>query len=264
MNVTSFFDVDNPYVRWGTGSYISANVGHWIGVLLCEFLVYVVKVPLLDQGKESRRDSIAKTQLVLSYGRQFREAAWNMLGPTAVINSLLLSYILQYFVQERSTYSLTVNEFGLHFILLQLIGDLGLYWGHRIQHEVEFLWVHCHSYHHQIRTPTAISTVCIDQIDATLQAGIPMLVAIALVRPHHLTMYAYIAARLFENVVNHSGINSVLFDIITLKVLPFRASIKHHDDHHRYSNYARNAKNYGENFVIWDRMFGTSRKTTQD
>eukprot|EP01043_Picozoa_sp_COSAG02_P044972 COSAG02_NODE_4067_length_5836_cov_18.100924_3_plen_541_part_00 len=37
------------------------------------------------------------------------------------------------------------------------------------------------------------------------------------------------------------------------------------DDHHQYSNYHGNAKNYGENFTLWDRMFGTaSRRASRD
>ena len=31
----------------------------------------------------------------------------------------------------------------------------------------------------------------------------------------------------------------------------------HHDYHHRFSNYGRNAKNYGEGFWFWDWAFGT-------
>ena len=41
--------------------------------------------------------------------------------------------------------------------------------GHRIQHESNFLWTHFHSYHHQIDSPTAVSTLSIDTVDATLQ-----------------------------------------------------------------------------------------------
>ena len=33
-----------------------------------------------------------------------------------------------------------------------------------------------------------------------------------------------------------------------------------HDAHHKYSNYAENAKNFGENFLLWDWAFGTLGK----
>jgi sterol desaturase/sphingolipid hydroxylase (fatty acid hydroxylase superfamily) len=42
-----------------------------------------------------------------------------------------------------------------------------------------------------------------------------------------------------------------------IQVLPFRASISHHDAHHKYSNHAGLARNYGETFWVWDALFGT-------
>jgi sterol desaturase/sphingolipid hydroxylase (fatty acid hydroxylase superfamily) len=49
-------------------------------------------------------------------------------------------------------------------------------------------------------------------------------------------------------------------DLLTLKFIPGRAKVKHHDRHHKFSNYEKNAKNFGENFWIWDWMFGTLSK----
>lgn len=44
-----------------------------------------------------------------------------------------------------------------------------------------------------------------------------------------------------------------------LQALPFRASVAHHDAHHKYSSHPHNAKNYAESFWIWDAMFNTLR-----
>jgi sterol desaturase/sphingolipid hydroxylase (fatty acid hydroxylase superfamily) len=33
--------------------------------------------------------------------------------------------------------------------------------------------------------------------------------------------------------------------------------VGHHDYHHKYSNYSKNAKNYAEFFLVWDQIFGT-------
>ena len=44
----------------------------------------------------------------------------------------------------------------------------GLYWGHRIQHEIPALWK-LHAMHHGLETPTPMGTIFIDPIDATLQ-----------------------------------------------------------------------------------------------
>lgn len=42
--------------------------------------------------------------------------------------------------------------------------------GHRVQHEVKFLW-RLHSKHHAIDTPSPFSTLFIDPTDASLQVG---------------------------------------------------------------------------------------------
>lgn len=45
--------------------------------------------------------------------------------------------------------------------------------------------------------------------------------------------------------------------VCCLQVLPLRASIAHHDAHHKYSNHHLNAKNYSETFWVWDALFKT-------
>lgn len=87
-------------------------------------------------------------------------------------------------------------------------------------------------------------------VNTAVQGAIPFAVAAVLVRPHPAVLYAYIAARLAENALNHSGIDSPLLDLITLKALPFRASVAFHDAHHKYSNHAFHARNYGESFWV--------------
>jgi sterol desaturase/sphingolipid hydroxylase (fatty acid hydroxylase superfamily) len=63
--------------------------------------------------------------------------------------------------------------------------------------------------------------------------------AAAFVRPTIGVFYFYAFVRIAENVVNHSGIDHPLLNILTLKILPGRASVSHHDYHHKYSNYSQ-------------------------
>lgn len=84
------------------------------------------------------------------------------------------------------------------------------------------------------------------------------MVAALIVQPHPLTLGTYVVLRTVDSVANHSGLDSRLFDALTLKSLPCRASVAHHDVHHLYSNRAdASAKNFGENFWLWDWAFGT-------
>jgi sterol desaturase/sphingolipid hydroxylase (fatty acid hydroxylase superfamily) len=90
-----------------------------------------------------------------------------------------------------------------------------------------------------------------------VQGAIPFAVAALVVRPDPGVLYIYIAARIAENALNHSGMDSPLLDLLTLKTLPFRAPAAFHDAHHKYCNHAYKASNYGESFWLWDWAFGT-------
>jgi sterol desaturase/sphingolipid hydroxylase (fatty acid hydroxylase superfamily) len=183
-----------------------------------------------------------------------------MIGPPAIVNAMVGALIGNYFFPYKGDEAVfpALVTCILQVGLLLLVGDFFLYWGHRIQHTIPFLWERCHSVHHRLDTPSPVSTLYIDDIDAFLQAALPILISSLVVRPHPIAYYFYVALRLSDNAVNHSGLKpNLLVDIFTLKFLPFRASVGHHDSHHKYSGYTGAAKNYAEYFWIWDYMFGT-------
>lgn len=273
----------NKWLCWGVGPFLAANIGFFLPVIIFES--YLTRkehdASLIDYGAgKKRRDFIEKTREKASFDLQLRYCLWTMLGPTAIVNALLNAVISDVIfpVNESTPIAPSLLQAVVQLIALLYIGDLGLYWGHRIQHMSEFLWVKCHSLHHTIDTPTPVSTLYIDAFDATLQGGIPILLAAWLVHPHPFVLYVYVALRLADNALNHSGIDlknihsdtsksswmrrNLLLDILSCRFLPFRSSIQHHDAHHKYSNYGRNAKNYGEFFWLWDFLFGTLSKTS--
>jgi sterol desaturase/sphingolipid hydroxylase (fatty acid hydroxylase superfamily) len=241
----------------------------------------------------SRRKSVLETRKKLSFWRQLYDSVFSTLGPPSLLNIFVITLLGQRFhpITETTELFPSVIEFLIHLLVMLLVSDFILYWGHRVQHMNSYLWKHCHSYHHQIVTPTAISTASIEQTDATLQAGIPVLIAFLVTRPHPLTFHACLSLRFLDNVMNHSGIdfnqipspikthpNDLPFSsfaslsrslgkislflawfltLITFKNSPLRAPTSHHDYHHRYINFTTNSKNFGEYFVIWDQLFGT-------
>ena len=253
-----------PWLAWGVLPIAMANLGYWLPMLFLEGLLttkwaqsrlveHHIFIKRRTKIEEDRRK-------VASLSEQIKSSAWALLGPNAFVNGALSAILLPACAGYTHEHLPSAMAMMWHLLLMELIGDLGLYWGHRIQHESDYLWRKFHSKHHSIGTPTAASTVYIDPVDATLQAGLPVILATALVRPHPLTYNVYIALRIGENVLNHSGLDSWVVDVLSLKFLPGRARIAHHDYHHYYSNYSRNAKNYGENFWLWDWAFGTLSK----
>ena len=249
-----------PWLAWGVLPLVSANFGYWLPMLVLEAVLRTTwaAARFVQHTSTPRREKIdADQKSVASLGEQIRTSAWALLGPNALVNGLISAALLPAVAGTVHTVLPSVMQALKHLVLMELIGDFGLYWGHRIQHESEWLWRNFHHKHHSIRTPTAATTIYIDPVDATLQAGLPVILSAAIVRPHPLVFNIYIALRIGENVLNHSGLDAGVIDALSLKFLPGRARIAHHDYHHCFSNYSKNAKNLGENFWFWDWAFGT-------
>jgi sterol desaturase/sphingolipid hydroxylase (fatty acid hydroxylase superfamily) len=248
-------------LHWGIGPLIFANLGFYLPVILLEFVVPASKSGL-SYGKLSRDKSLARTREAVPFATQLACAVWEMSGPTAMLNACISAYLLPFVVGRNSTYVWSLSELLslgclLQLSMMELVGDFGLYVGHLLLHRVEFLW-QFHSMHHKIDTPSPVSTLYIHPIDKTIQGGLPLILAAFVCRPHPAVFSLYVGLRVCENVLNHSGLDAWYVDLLTLKMLPGRAKIAHHDAHHKYGNY-RGAKNLGENFWLWDYVFGTYR-----
>ena len=258
----------SPYICYGAGPVLAAAFGFLTAWALCALLeVASCEGKKITYGNNSplRKDEIKKTQLSVPYSEQLTATLMTLLGPGAVLNCCLSAVLiprLMYTSLEDLPLVPSLETFILQLVSCYVIGDLGLYLGHRIQHENEWLWTTFHSFHHKLKTPAAVSTIYIHPIDMLLQASLPMLLAVFVTQAHPLVFAAYSFSRVAENTFNHSGLDSFVVRLVTLKFLPGRASVRHHDEHHRYSGYSGNAKNYGEGFWIWDGMMGTSRKST--
>jgi len=248
---------------------VSPVVAGALGIILPYCLVHILTViGVLNEAnainygtKETRAEALKDMHVKIPHMTQLSASLWTSLGPSAIVNGLLSYKLFPYLFPAIASLPVVPGweTFLKQFLLMQLVGDLGLYLGHRVQHESEFLWKHCHSLHHSIGTPSAASTAYIHPVDMTLQTALPMMIAAVVVQAHPLSFLVYVVLRVGESTINHCGHDSWIINLITLKILPFRASVQHHDEHHHFSNYARNAKNYGENFVIWDWAFGTLR-----
>lgn len=252
---------DTPsWVLWGVLPVAAAILGYFIPAICLEGLLRTswAQERFLRRPSGGRQDAIQKVhEEVATTWKQVRVACWVLFGPTGLLNGMIGAICLPVICGEHNPAWPSIHVILIHLCLMQLVGDFFLYWGHRVQHEVPFLWKHCHSFHHKVHTPTPFSAVYIDPTDATLQAGLPILLSAAVVRPHPYTFAVYSFLRVAENVVNHCGLESGFVNAVTLKWLPGRASISHHDGHHLYSNRAAGAKNFAENFWIWDWAFGT-------
>jgi len=259
--------MSDPWICYGAGSIIASTLGFVLFAVVLEFIGSYEISPIeygknLKDGAPKRSNLNRKTNEKVPKWDQLMGTLSSVCGPHAWVNGAVAALAMPYFMPALETLPLlpTLQEFLIQFVLMELIGDFGLYWGHRIQHENEYLWKNCHSVHHSIDTPSAVSVAYIHPVDATLQGSLPMLLAVLAVQAHPVSMAVYFFFRIGENTLNHCGCDHWLLNLVTLKSLPLRASIQHHDEHHKYSGYSGKAKNFAENFIIWDWMFGTLRK----
>ena len=186
-------------------------------------------------------------------------SAWNISGPGGVLGAVAAAALLPRVMASHPPGQWPApGETVRQLVVMCLVGDLGLYLGHRVQHEVPYLWKNHHQFHHRVLTPTPVGTIYIDPLDMTLQATVPLILAGWAAGAHPLTFSAYCFMRVSDNVCNHSGLEGPLIDLLALKHLPGRASVAHHDVHHR-TMAGRGAGNYGEGFTAWDWLFGTLR-----
>ena len=68
-------------------------------------------------------------------------------------------------------------QYIVQFILLALVADFGLYWGHRIQHESSWLWKNFHYRHHQLDTPTPVGTSSVYTFDYLIKSRYILMMA---------------------------------------------------------------------------------------
>lgn len=258
----------SPMLCWGVGPLVAANLGYFVPMVALEWVSQqpwseALKIKYGVTGKSRRPRQVALEEVhrdKMSFSKQLRGAIWQMLGPPGLSSAVFMTLIASRALSTPTKVLPSLRRFVFHLALLQVVDDFFLYMFHRLQHENEWLWKNVHSYHHQMTTPSPVSTVCIHHLDATLQAGLPIMLSLLLVKPHPVTFYVHLFLRLAENVANHSGMDWWVIDWLLLKRLPGRAPAAHHDSHHRFSNFGSGASNYAEYFDFFDKIGGTYRK----
>ncbi|KAJ9466101.1 Methylsterol monooxygenase 1-2 [Diplonema papillatum] len=258
----------HPVVVWGIPLTVASNVGFWGPALLLDWAArqpwceqYLIKYPC---DSESRRDHMRRVTwqnewkgMRVDYDSQVAACVLYLAGPKSVVGSLLFSYVFSALVRPPAEYLPDGVSLVLGVSALLVVTDFFNYWLHRAEHSSRYLWENWHSMHHAIDTPSAVSSLIVHDADTFFMGLIPVLLAMYICQQHPVTCWVYIMVRVAESACNHSGIEAWWLDIVMLKFLPFRAPTRHHDAHHRFSNYGGDAKNYGEMFWIWDVLFGT-------
>ncbi|KAJ3020853.1 C-4 sterol methyl oxidase [Thoreauomyces humboldtii] len=140
-------------------------------------------------------------------------------------------------------------------IFCLIVEDAYHYWVHRLMHHPK-LYRHVHKIHHEFQAPFGITAEHAHPIEVlVLGQGFflgPVILLLAGVDMHVITMAAWLALRLLETVDVHAGYD---FPWSLHKLLPFLGGAEFHDYHHMAF-----VGNYSSSFRWWDWMFGTDRQ----
>lgn len=143
------------------------------------------------------------------------------------------------------------NEWPMFFqvMLALLVAEFGLYWAHRIAHEWMPLWWF-HAVHHSSRKLWFFNTGRFHIVDTLKSVAFSAPLLAAAGTPKDVVLWfgaitAYIGFLTHCNIRMKFGVLSYIFNTPAL-----------HRWHHSMDLREGN-KNYGENLVIWDLIFGT-------
>ncbi|CAK1546331.1 unnamed protein product [Leptosia nina] len=175
------------------------------------------------------------------------------LSVTGSFSAFLATYIAN---GNPSTVYFQFDEYGwvwffLQFPVIFIYQDFTTYILHRMYH-TPWLYKHFHKLHHKYKQPTAFSVTAIHPFEimhVQLTACLPLFTFPV----HWLPFYIVVLYTYYHGIIDHSGIN---FKAQWWQ--PWQPDAEFHDKHHEFFHC-----NFGFNMSLWDRWFGTMRKTNR-
>ncbi|XP_047317946.1 delta(7)-sterol-C5(6)-desaturase-like [Impatiens glandulifera] len=218
-------------------NYISATIVYFLsGFLWCFYIYYLKRNIYLS------KDSIPSNKaMLLQMGIVIKAMPWYSAFPT----------ISEYLVENGWTKCFPrASDIGwksyiFNFAIYLIIVEVGVYWVHRLLHDVKPLYKYLHSIHHVYNKQNTLSpfaSLAFHPLDGILQ-GMPHVVALFIV-PIQFSVHILL---IFLEAVWTTNIH----DCVNLKHWPVMGSGYHTIHHITYKH------NYGH-FTVWmDWVFGT-------
>jgi sterol desaturase/sphingolipid hydroxylase (fatty acid hydroxylase superfamily) len=134
-----------------------------------------------------------------------------------------------------------------------LLAEFGLYWAHRIAHEWKPLW-RFHAVHHSVTRLWIVNTGRFHFVDSFKSIAIGMAMLLALGAPMEVLIWLS-AVTAFVGMLTHCNVD-MKFGALSWWFNTPELHRWHHSRDLREGN-----KNYGENLMLWDHIFGTFYNT---
>ena len=178
-----------------------------------------------------------------------------LLGQYLIWSGLVLLVLLQFghwlngIVPGRFRHAVAAQSWWLQAIEVVLLSDLFIYWAHRLQHRVGFLW-RFHAVHHSAEHLDWLAAHREHPLDTIYTVGIINLPAFILGFPLE-TIAGFIAFRGIWAIYIHSNVR--------LPIGPLRWFVGAPELHHWHHDRDRAAGNYANISPLMDILFGTYR-----
>ncbi len=130
-----------------------------------------------------------------------------------------------------------------------VVAEFGLYWAHRLSHEIGFLW-RFHAVHHSVTKLWFVNTGRFHFIDSLLSIILGGGLLIVAGAPLEVVMWLS-AVTAYIGMLTHCNVD------MTFKWLPYIFNTPSLHRWHHSKKLVEGNRNYGENLMIWDHIFGT-------
>jgi sterol desaturase/sphingolipid hydroxylase (fatty acid hydroxylase superfamily) len=144
---------------------------------------------------------------------------------------------------------ISTQPFWLQAIEVVVISDIAIYWGHRLQHRVGWLW-RFHSIHHSAPHLDWLAAHREHPVDTIYTMAILNLPVFVLGFPLETLAWLYLFRGLWAIYI-HSNVR--------LPIGPLRAIVGAPELHHWHHHPSRHSGNYGNVSPLMDLLFGTYR-----
>ena len=136
------------------------------------------------------------------------------------------------------------------FVVFIAVNDTLFYWGHRALHH-KSIYKYVHKHHHRFKVNIGICSEFAHPIEDVLANMIPSLLGAFIMRSHPLTVWVWLAVRLWETIDAHSGYS---FKFSPFHVFSWQGGAERHDFHHSH-----NVGCYGSFTIFWDWLCATDK-----
>ncbi len=191
-------------------------------------------------------------------GQRFFRPAWMtdlcyFAGQYLLWNGLVVAVLLAFkqlldgIVPDGLHAAFAAQSFWLQTLIVLVLSDFLIYWGHRLQHKVDFLW-RFHSIHHSAEHLDWLAAHREHPVDSIYTIGLINLPAFVLGYPLS-GIFGFIAFRGIWAIYIHSNVR--------LPIGPLRTLIGAPELHHWHHDHDRDAGNYANLSPLMDLLFGT-------